>query len=37
MATAKHRATDVIRRRMTLARKYEELDAISRGTRQAGI
>jgi len=25
MATAKHRATDMIRRRMTLARKYEEL------------
>ena len=25
MATAKHRATDVVRRRMTLARKYEEL------------
>ncbi len=25
MATAKHRATDVIRRRMMLARKYEEL------------
>jgi predicted RNA polymerase sigma factor len=31
MATAKHRATDLIRRRMTLERKYEELGRVERG------
>jgi predicted RNA polymerase sigma factor len=30
MATAKHRATDLIRRRMTLERKYEELGRVER-------